>query len=216
VLVAQLLAAVIQAVSVPVTLKIRTGWDREHVNAVSIARIAEDCGVAALAVHGRTRADFYEGSAEYDTIREIKSRSSIPVFANGDICTPQKARAVLDFTGADGVMLGRASHGEPWIFRTVNAYLAGGNEQAAPSRAEVRDIILSHLDSLYAFYGEETGVKIGRKHLGWYCDRCFPGAVELRRALMGAPSTAAQFALLEQHFNEWVGQGCGIVQSSRC
>jgi tRNA-dihydrouridine synthase B len=204
-LVARLLTAVVRAVSVPVTLKMRTGWDHEHRNGVSIAQIAEDCGVAAIAVHGRTRADFYQGAAEYDTIRQIKSRARVPVFANGDIGTPQKAREVLKLTGADGVMLGRASHGAPWIFQAVNAYLSCGNEQPEPPRAEVRDIILRHLDSLYAFYGEETGVRIGRKHLGWYCDRCFPGAVHIRRALMGADSTAAQFALSEQHFNEWVG-----------
>jgi tRNA-dihydrouridine synthase B len=205
-LVARLLDAVVRAVSVPVTLKIRTGWDREHRNGVSIARIAQDCGIAALAVHGRTRADFYDGAAEYDTIREIKSRARIPVFANGDIRTPRQAREVLEYTGADGVMLGRASHGAPWIFHSVNAYLQGGNEHSAPSAAAVRDMILGHLDSLYAFYGEETGVRIGRKHLGWYCDRCFPGAADVRRALMSAPSTAAQFALSEQHFNDWVGR----------
>ena len=174
-LVARILETVVSAVSVPVTLKIRTGWDREHRNGVSIARIAESCGIQALAVHGRTRADFYEGAAEYETIRDIKSAVRIPVFANGDINAPQKAREVLDFTGADGVMIGRASHGAPWIFRSVNAYLAAA-EIVAPalSRAEVRDIILAHLDSLYAFYGEETGVRIARKHLGWYCEQCCP------------------------------------------
>ena len=125
-LVARILETVVSAVSVPVTLKIRTGWDREHRNGVSIARIAESSGIQALAVHGRTRADFYEGAAEYETIRAIKSAIRIPVFANGDINAPQKAREVLDFTGADGVMIGRASHGAPWIFRSVNAFLSGG------------------------------------------------------------------------------------------
>jgi tRNA-dihydrouridine synthase B len=205
-LVAQLLSAVVSAVSVPVTLKIRTGWDREHRNGVRIAQIAEECGIAALAVHGRTRADFYEGEAEYDTIREIKSSAHIPVLANGDIRTPRKAREVLLHTGADGVMLGRASHGAPWIFQSVNEYLRHGNEHSGPSRGAVRDMILRHLDSLYAFYGEETGVKIGRKHLGWYCERCLPGAVDVRRALLQAPSTAVQLRLSEQHFNEWVGE----------
>ena len=215
-LVARILETVVGAVSVPVTLKIRTGWDREHRNGVSIARIAESSGIQALAVHGRTRADFYEGAAEYETIRAIKSAIRIPVFANGDINAPQKAREVLDFTGADGVMIGRASHGAPWIFRSVNAFLSGGhlhndppvngNSHAALSRPEVRDIILAHLDSLYAFYGEGTGVRIARKHLGWYCEQCFPDSAQVRRDLMGAASTAAQFALAGKHFDEWAGE----------
>jgi tRNA-dihydrouridine synthase B len=210
-LVARILDAVVGAVNAPVTLKIRTGWDREHRNGVNIARIAESCGIQALAVHGRTRADFYDGAAEYETIRDIKSAIGIPVFANGDIDAPQKAREVLDFTGADGVMLGRASHGAPWIFRSVNAFLSdggppSGNTHAALSRAEVRDIILAHLDSLYAFYGEGTGVRIARKHLGWYCEQCFPDSAQIRRDLMGAASTAAQFALAGKHFDEWAGE----------
>jgi len=203
-LVARILETVVSSVSVPVTLKIRTGWNRERRNGVSIARIAESCGIQALAVHGRTRADFYEGAAEYETIRAIKSTVRIPVFANGDINDAQKAREVLDFTGADGVMIGRASHGAPWIFRSVNAFLADRNAHAALSRTEVRDIILAHLDSLYVFYGEGTGVRIARKHLGWYCEQCFPDSAQVRRDLMGASSTAAQFALASKHFDEWV------------
>jgi tRNA-dihydrouridine synthase B len=215
-LVARILDAVVGAVSAPVTLKIRTGWDREHRNGVNIARIAESCGIQALAVHGRTRADFYDGAAEYETIRDIKSAIGIPVFANGDINAPEKAREVLDFTGADGVMLGRASHGAPWIFRSVNAFLnggspAGGNTHAALSRPEVRDIILAHLDSLYVFYGEATGVRIARKHLGWYCEQCFPDSAQVRRDLMGAASTAAQFALAGKHFDEWA---CEAAQAA--
>jgi tRNA-dihydrouridine synthase B len=215
-LVARILDAVVGAVSAPVTLKIRTGWDREHRNGVNIARIAESCGIQALAVHGRTRADFYAGAAEYETIRDIKSAIGIPVFANGDINAPEKAREVLDFTGADGVMLGRASHGAPWIFRSVNAFLnggspAGGNTHAALSRPEVRDIILAHLDSLYVFYGEATGVRIARKHLGWYCEQCFPDSAQVRRDLMGAASTAAQFALAGKHFDEWA---CEAAQAA--
>lgn len=206
-LVARILETVVSAVNVPVTLKIRTGWDREHRNGVSIARIAEASGIQALAVHGRTRADFYDGTAEYETIRAIKSAVRIPVLANGDINAPQKAREVLDFTGADGVMIGRASHGAPWIFGAVNAFLSGGNSYSALSRTEVRDIILAHLDSLYAFYGEETGVRIARKHLGWYCEQCFrDSACSVRRDLMGAASTAAQFALAGKHFDEWAGE----------
>jgi tRNA-dihydrouridine synthase B len=206
-LVARILETVVGAVNVPVTLKIRTGWDHEQRNGVSVARIAESSGIQALAVHGRTRADFYDGAAEYQTIRDIKSAVRIPVFANGDINAPQKAREVLDFTGADGVMIGRASHGAPWIFGAVNAFLNGGNAHSALSRTEVRDIILAHLDSLYAFYGEETGVRIARKHLGWYCEQCFPdSACSVRRDLMGAASTAAQFALAGKHFDEWAGE----------
>jgi len=209
-LVARILETVVNAVSVPVTLKIRTGWDHANRNGVRIARIAESCGIQALAVHGRTRADFYDGAAEYETLRDIKSAIPIPVFANGDINAPQKAREVLDFTGADGVMIGRASHGAPWIFRAVNSFLSGGwphgeKTHAALSRSEVRDIILAHLDSLYVFYGEGTGVRIARKHLGWYCEQCLPDSVQVRRDLMEAASTAAQFALAGKHFDEWAG-----------
>ena len=207
-LVGQLLDAVVKAVRVPVTLKIRTGWDRNNRNGVSIARIAEASGIQALAVHGRTRADFYEGEAEYATIREIKSSVCIPVFANGDIETPQKAREVLDFTGANGVMLGRAAHGAPWIFRSVNAYLTTGKSAPALSRPEVRDIILAHLDSLYAFYGEDSGVRIARKHLGWYCEKLLTDPAsnrEIRRSLMAAATSSAQFALAQVHLRGWVG-----------
>jgi tRNA-dihydrouridine synthase B len=204
-LVARILDTVVRAVDVPVTLKIRTGWDREHRNGVNIACLAEQCGVAALAVHGRTRADFFQGTAEYDTIREIKTRVRIPVFANGDIASAKKAREVLDFTGADGVMIGRASHGAPWIFRAVNVQLEQGNAPPPLLRAELRDIILAHLDSLYLFYGEDTGVRIARKHLGWYCEQLL-GAPAIRRELMGAADTAAQFAHALKHFDAWVDE----------
>jgi len=203
-LVGRILETVVNAVSVPVTLKIRTGWDRNNRNGVHVARIAEASGVRALAVHGRTRADFYEGDAEYTTIRDIKSAVRIPVFANGDIGTAQKAREVLDFTGADGVMLGRASHGAPWIFRSVNAYLASGNSPPDLARAEVRDIILAHLGSLYSFYGEDSGVRIARKHLGWYCEQLLQDPAPVRRVLMAADSTATQFALAQVHLAQWV------------
>jgi tRNA-dihydrouridine synthase B len=204
-LVARILAAVVDAVNVPVTLKIRTGWDREHVNGVNIACIAEGCGIAALAVHGRTRADFFAGTAEYATIRAIKARVRIPVFANGDITSAEKSREVLDFTGADGVMIGRASHGAPWIFRAVNAHLESGIATPALLRAEVRDMILAHLDSVYFFYGEETGVRIARKHLGWYCEQLLDEPAQVRRDLMVAANTAAQFAQALRHFDQWVG-----------
>ena len=205
-LVAEILAAVVSAVSVPVTLKIRTGWDRNNRNGVRIAQLAQDNGIRALAVHGRTRADFYAGAAEYETIRNIKSAVRIPIFANGDIKTPQKAREVLDFTGADGVMLGRASHGAPWIFRSVNTYLHSGITAPALSRAEVRDIILGHLSSLYAFYGEDLGVRIARKHLGWYCEQLLTDPADTRRTLMAAESTSVQFALVHDRLEDWVAE----------
>ncbi|MFO7277310.1 MAG: tRNA dihydrouridine synthase DusB [Pseudomonadota bacterium] len=211
-LVARILDAVVRAVDVPVTLKIRTGWDRAHRNGVRIARLAQECGVQAIAVHGRTREDMFEGSAEYETIRAIKSEVSIPVFANGDIDSPRKAREVLDFTGADGVMLGRAAHGAPWIFRAVNSELDGEpvahGECGSLSRAEVRAIILEHLESLYAFYGEDAGVRIARKHLGWYCRQIADSAraadaTQWREGLMRAGSTAEQFALAKNYLDEW-------------
>jgi tRNA-dihydrouridine synthase B len=205
-LVARILEAVVRAAAVPVTLKIRTGWDPEHRNGVNIARIAQACGIAALAVHGRTRADFYQGEAEYETIRAIKASVAIPVFANGDISSAKKARDVLDFTGADGVMIGRASHGAPWIFAAVNAHLLVEKTPPQLLRAEVRDMILAHLDSVYCFYGEETGVRIARKHLGWYCEQLLDDPAQVRRELMGALSTAAQFAQALKHFDFWVGQ----------
>ncbi len=167
-LVARILEAVVAAVDVPVTLKIRTGWDADHRNAPAIARIAEESGVAALAIHGRTRDQHYAGQAEYDTIAAIKARVSIPVIANGDIDSPEKARAVLDHTGADAVMVGRAAQGRPWIFGAIAHYLATGEHLPEPTPAQVRDILLGHLEALHAFYGEQAGVRIARKHLGWY------------------------------------------------
>jgi tRNA-dihydrouridine synthase B len=210
-LVGRLLEAVVNAVSVPVTLKIRTGWDRNNRNGVRIARIAQSAGIKALAVHGRTRADFYEGDAEYETIRQIKAAIAIPVFANGDIESPQKAREVLDFTSADGVMLGRGSHGAPWIFRSVNAYLDTGIAAPPLSRAEVRDIILAHLDSLYVFYGEDSGVRIARKHLGWYFEQLLTDSAPVRRNLMAASTTAAQFAQAGYYLNTWTGEAAGTL-----
>jgi tRNA-dihydrouridine synthase B len=167
-LVSDILQAVVTAVDVPVTLKIRTGWSPDMKNGVTIARIAEDHGIQALAVHGRTRACGYTGIAEYDTIATIKAAVGIPVIANGDIDSPAKAKAVLDHTAADGVMIGRAAQGSPWICQQIDQYLREGIIVAAPSHREVRAILLEHLDALYAFYGEFMGVKIARKHVGWY------------------------------------------------
>lgn len=167
--VAAILRAVVAAVSVPVTLKIRTGWDTQNRNGMRIARIAEDCGVQSLAVHGRTRACRFRGAAEYETIAQIKSSVGIPVVANGDIDTSEKALEVLRISGADAVMIGRAAHGRPWFFRELNHYLEF-NEMISPlENYEVRDIMLDHLSDLYQFYGDTTGVRVARKHLTRYC-----------------------------------------------
>ena len=176
-LVSAILEAVVGAVDVPVTLKIRTGWDRQNKNGLTVAKIAEQSGIAALAVHGRTRADLYTGEAEYDTIAAIKQAVSIPVFANGDIDTPLKARQVLLATGADGLLIGRAAQGRPWIFREIDHYLATGELLAPPDLAEVERILLEHLRALHAFYGDVMGVRIARKHVSWYL-ATLPGARE--------------------------------------
>ena len=198
-LVARICKAVAAAVEVPVTLKIRTGWDREHRNALNIARIAEDSGIAALSVHGRTRADKYEGEAEYDTIAAVKAAVRIPVLANGDIVTPERARHVLDVTGADAVMIGRGAQGRPWIFREIAHYLATGRKLPEPAPAEVASILLGHLEHLYAFYGEHAGVRIARKHLGWYAkDR--PENAAFRHVVNRAESAAEQLRLTAEYF----------------
>jgi len=167
-LVAEILESVVNAVDVPVTLKIRTGWDTDNRNGVNIAKIAEQSGIQAIAVHGRTRADAYRGEAEYDTIANIKSSIEIPVIANGDISSPEKAKFVLDYTQADAVMIGRAAQGNPWIFQQVQHYLLHGEQLAAPAISEVRQILIEHLHTLYEFYGDYTGVRMARKHIAWY------------------------------------------------
>jgi tRNA-dihydrouridine synthase B len=198
-LVARIVKAVVDAVEVPVTLKIRTGWDRAHRNALSIARIAEDAGIAALSVHGRTRADKYEGEAEYATIAAVKAAVRIPVLANGDIATPQRARHVLDVTGADAVMIGRGAQGRPWIFREIAHYLATGELLAEPMPGDVATILLGHLEQLYAFYGEQAGVRIARKHLGWYAkDR--PENAAFRHVVNRAESADEQCRLTRDYF----------------
>jgi len=202
-LVAAIVAAVVAAVAVPVTLKIRTGWDAVHRNGPAIARIAEQSGIAALAVHGRTRDQQYTGVAEYDTIAEIKSRLSIPVIANGDVDSPRKAADVLRHTGCDAVMIGRAAQGRPWIFREVAHYLATGTLLAEPGLAEVRDVMLAHLEHLHAFYGEAAGVRIARKHLGWYAkDR--PENFAFRAVVNRAETAEAQLRLTRDYFDALV------------
>ena len=198
-LVARIVKAVVDAVEVPVTLKIRTGWDRQNRNALNIALIAEDCGIAALAVHGRTRADKYEGEAEYDTITAVKAAVRIPVIANGDVDTPQQARHVLDVTGADALMIGRGAQGRPWIFREIAHYLATGELLAEPGPAEVASILLGHLDQLYAFYGEQAGVRIARKHLGWYA-RDRPENAAFRQVVNRAETASEQCRLTRDYF----------------
>ncbi|MCD9097999.1 tRNA dihydrouridine synthase DusB [Luteimonas fraxinea] len=202
-LVARILDAVVRAVDVPVTLKIRTGWCAEHRNAPTIARIAQDAGIAALAVHGRTRDQHYTGTAEYDTIAAIKAALSIPVLANGDIDSPEKALAVLRHTGVDAVMVGRAAQGRPWIFREIAHFLATGTHLAPPTLTEIRDILLGHLEALHAFYGETSGVRIARKHLGWYAkDR--PENAAFRSVVNRAESADAQLALTCDYFDALV------------
>jgi tRNA-dihydrouridine synthase B len=200
--VGRILDAVVRAVNVPVTVKIRTGLDRSQVNAPRISRIAADAGVSAISVHGRTRADFYQGCAEYETIRAVCADAKIPVIANGDVDGPTKALAVLDFTKAEGVMLGRAAHGSPWIFRDVNAFLETGKIPPPLLRTQVRDIILAHVQSLYAFHGEASGVRIARKHLAWYCQQ-HTDTESFRPALMAAESSSAQFAATQEAFGSW-------------
>jgi tRNA-dihydrouridine synthase B len=199
-LVAQIVSAVVQAVDVPVTLKIRTGWNADHKNAPAIARIAEDAGIAALAVHGRTRDQHYTGVAEYETIAAIKAQLKIPVIANGDIDTPQKAAQVLAATGCDAVMLGRAAQGRPWIFEQVAHFLATGEPLPEPGHAQVRGILLGHLHALHEFYGEEMGVRIARKHLGWYAkDR--PENAAFRAVVNQAQTAQAQLRLTADYFD---------------
>ena len=199
-LVARILRTVVGAVDIPVTLKIRTGWDRANRNGVAVARIAEDSGIQALAVHGRTRADLFQGDAEYETIAAIKSAVKIPVIANGDISSPEKAKDVLARTGADGLMIGRAAQGNPWIFRQISHFLATGAKLAPPPIAEVRDTLLRHLENLYAFYGERTGVRVARKHISWYSKGLVGGAI-FRHHINQLDSVAAQLAMVREFFD---------------
>lgn len=201
-LVKAILQAVVAAVNVPVTLKIRTGWEPEHRNGVQIAQIAEDCGIASLAVHGRTRQCMYKGVAEYDTIKAIKQKVSIPIVANGDIDSPEKARFVLDYTGADALMIGRAAQGRPWIFREIQHYLDTGNKLAPIEVAQQRAVMLEHLTKLYDLYGEYKGIRFARKHMGWYLDQ--EAQRQFRADFNRLETAAEQYSLVECYFDELV------------
>ena len=198
-LVARILDAVVTAVNVPVTLKIRTGPSPERRNAVRIARIAEAAGVQLLAVHGRTRACMFEGEAEYDTIAEVKAALRIPVIANGDIRTPEDARRVLERTAADGIMIGRAAHGRPWLYGAVARYLASGERVAPPAPREIGRVLIEHLDGLYDLYGHEHGARVARKHIGWTV-RDLPGGEALRSAVNVIGVAEAQRAAVNDYF----------------
>lgn len=195
-LVGDILSAVVDAVDIPVTLKIRTGWDAQHRNAVKIAQIAYNSGVSALTVHGRTRACKFEGAAEYETIKEVKALVNMPVVANGDIDSPEKAEQVLKITGADAVMIGRAACGNPWLFMQVDQLLRHESIVQKPSIAEIRSIVLSHLENLYRFYGSTMGVKIARKHIGWYFRHYIPIGQEIRNLINQASLPSQQAKLV--------------------
>lgn len=200
-LVSQILKAVVAAVDVPVTLKIRTGWDLSNRNAVQIAKMAEDIGIQALAMHGRTRACAYKGDAEYDTIAAVKQAINIPLIANGDITSPEKAKFVLDYTGADAVMIGRAAQGKPWIFREIEHYLKTGTHLLAPTVEEIHTVMLEHLQDLYTFYGELTGMRVARKHISWYT-KGLAGSASFRHQMNTLQTTELQLQAINDFFAE--------------
>jgi tRNA-dihydrouridine synthase B len=213
-LVGRILDAVVGAVDVPVTLKIRTGWDTQHRNALAVARIAESAGVQALAIHGRTRACAYTGNAEYDTIAAVKAMVKIPVIANGDITTPEKVRQVLAYTGADAVMIGRAAQGRPWIFREISHYLATGRHLPLPEVSEIHRVLFKHLHDLYDFYGEYSGVRIARKHISWYT-RGLVGSAAFRHAMNQLQTTGQQMAAVNEFFGELASYGRRLTYIER-
>jgi len=205
-LVAKLLEAVVGAVNAPVTLKIRTGWDTHNRNAVRIAQIAEASGIQALAIHGRTRACAYTGDAEYDTIRAVKASVAIPIIANGDITTPEKARYVLQYSGADAVMIGRAAQGRPWLFREIEHFLQTGEHMPSPDVSEIHRVLLAHVVELYNFYGEHTGLRIARKHISWYT-KGLAGSAHFRHQMNRLESVAEQHAAVDEFFAEQAARG---------
>ena len=205
-LVGRILDSVVGAVDVPVTLKIRTGWDRDHKNALVIARLAENAGIQALAIHGRTRACAYNGKAEYETIAAVKDHVKIPIIANGDIRTPEEAKRVLEYTAADAVMIGRAAQGRPWIFREISHYLATGNHLPLPEVNEIHHVLVSHLYDLYDFYGEYSGVRIARKHISWYTKGLI-GSAGFRHAMNRLQTTDQQLSAVNEFFISLSGYG---------
>ncbi len=205
-LVGRILDAVVEAVDVPVTLKIRTGWDGQNRNALKVARIAEGAGVAALAIHGRTRACGFSGDAEYDTIAAVKQEIRIPVIANGDIDSPERVKHVLQYTGADAVMIGRAAQGRPWMFREVDHYLATGERMLPPAVAEIHRVLIAHLHDLYGFYGEHTGVRVARKHISWYT-KGLAGSATFRHAMNQLQTSSEQLAAVNEFFAHLAGRG---------
>ena len=211
--VAAILEAVVRAVDVPVTLKIRTGPAPAQRNAVRVARIAEAAGIAALSIHGRTRACAFTGAVEYGTIAEVKRSVGIPVIANGDIDSPARAKAVLDATGADGLMIGRAAQGRPWIFREIAHFLATGERLPPPEVAEIRGLVVAHLHDHYAFHGVESGVRTARKHVGWYVAG-LDGGEAFRREFNACETTAAQLAAIEAYFDRLAEKGDRLTEAS--
>jgi tRNA-dihydrouridine synthase B len=199
-LVGRILRGVVRAVSAPVTLKTRTGWDLEHKNGLRIAKIAEDSGIAALAIHGRTRTEMYRGNAEHETVAAIKAAVRIPVFANGDVTSAEQAARILKDTGCDGIMIGRAAQGRPWIFDEVNFFLSTGEIRAVLAPEKVRDIMRAHLEDLYDFYGDQTGVRVARKHLSWYFQQ-HPGQEDLRNRLVQIETPEEQLSTLLEHYD---------------
>lgn len=199
-LVAKILRAVVEAVPVPVTLKIRTGWDKLHRNALSIAKLAEDIGIQALAIHGRTRACLYSGEAEYETIAAVKAKVGIPVIVNGDITHPEKAKQVLDYTKADGLMIGRAAQGRPWIFREITHFLATGSHLPPPSVCEIHLVMREHLIDLYEFYGEQNGVHMARKHIAWYT-KGLNNSAQFRQHMNTLQNTREQQVAIDEFFD---------------
>ena len=197
-----ILTEVVNAVDVPVTLKIRTGWAPEHRNCEEIAQLAEDCGIQALTIHGRTRACLFNGEAEYDSIRAVKQKVSIPVIANGDITDPLKARAVLDYTGADALMIGRAAQGRPWIFREIQHYLDTGELLAPKPLAEVKQMLIGHIRELHDFYGQRKGYRIARKHVSWYLQESAPDD-QFRRTFNAIEDASEQLEALEAYFENF-------------
>lgn len=200
-LVKRILDAIVNNVDIPVTLKIRTGWDKDNKNAIKIAQIAEQSGITALTIHGRTRACKFMGEAEYDTIKQVKQAVNIPVIANGDITTAQKAEHVLNYTGADAIMVGRAAQGKPWIFKEIDQILNTNTNYTKPSIKDIQLIINNHLEDLYSFYGSNSGVRIARKHIGWYFDNLGNFPIAVKKEIYQTINPLQQISLVNSAFS---------------